>query len=151
MRPLLWGRAPRWGGEAPFTFLPSQPLLPFSSPQFFQLEGPGFSSPRTASPVAPLPHEKDCLLYRKEIYDLKPLGMKWFLPECSRMTWNWRPPKVNTVVYYFPNGIPLYTTKMQILHMPTVNAAKLVLFLNNEQNNFYSLFSEQVFNPAQSG
>lgn len=38
---------------------------------------------------------------------------------------------------------PLYAIKIQILYMITVNAEKLVVFLNNEENSFDSLlFSE---------
>ena len=56
------------------------------------------------------------------------------------------------VAYHPPNIVPLYATKMQALYVPAVNAEKLVLILNNEQNKFYPLpFSEEVSSPAQSG
>lgn len=41
---------------------------------------------------------------------------------------------------------------MQALCITTVNAEKLVVFLNNEKHNFYSLpFTEEVLNSLQSG
>lgn len=83
----------------------------FSSLQFFQLEGAGFSSP-TASPVALLGVGRtifSTVQRRSMIQNLQKWNDSCF--GCSRTIWNWWQPRINMVVFHLLHIIPIICYK----------------------------------------
>lgn len=146
-------RAPRWQGEAPL-YLPSLStllslLLPYGSSDWKGQAFPPLLQP-ALQPYCRVERTIFSTVPRKSVILNLQTGND-SCSGCSRTIWNRRQPRINRVVQHSPNIILIICSRVVMLYMTAANAEDLVVFLNNEQDNFCSLFSEQIINPAQSG